>query len=65
MDRVVIKRVGLSRPAHPVHAANIERNDIAVPGRFMQLQHFMRDAGQTDAGNTRGHAREKLTHQRA
>ena len=65
MDRVIVEGMRLAAAAQAVDAADFQRHDIAVPGGFMQLQHLMRDAGQADAGNARGHAGEEFADQRA
>ena len=65
VDGVVVERMGLAGAAQAVHAADFQRYDVAAPGGFVEFQHFMRDAGQADAGNARGHAGEEFAYKRA
>ena len=65
MDNLAIKGMTLARFAETEEAANRQIAQALAIGLAMQIHQPGLDTVQADAGNARGHGREKFCHQRA
>ncbi len=65
VDQRAFEGMGFAAAAIAIKPAHRQGRYVLVPGLAMQLQHFLLDAGQADAGDARGHAGEIFRHQRA